>query len=300
MSFRTSFAGPPAQRRPRQHSRAQERDLARARDADDHGFLDVERARVAPVGARHLQLARRAVPGRGVDHLAVGREAGRVERAAPERDAVEGRRRGRLGRSLPPEHEGHREQARARDEHEGERAAGPRVRRGRGQRRRDGSRRSIDRRLRPGAIGGDRTRPLAHDRARRLRLDGAGHPAVAAPRQRFDVARSVGVVAERRADLADAEAERLLEVDEGARGPDLGLISSRVTTSPGRPASSSRTLSGWGCRRGGAIAPQLAAAHVEPKGPKRSASSRGSDVSFNGLDARCITDPRQLDSALYV
>jgi hypothetical protein len=43
-------------------------------------------------------------------------------------------------------------------------------------------------------------------------------------------------------------------------------ISSRVTTSPGLPARSSSTLSGWGCRHGRAVAAQLAAAHVSSNG----------------------------------
>ena len=58
---------------------------------------------------------------------------------------------------------------------------------------------------------------------RRDPLDRPPHPAVAASRQGLDVARGVRVVAESGADLAHAEVERLLEVHEGARGPDLGL-----------------------------------------------------------------------------
>ena len=69
-------------------------------------------------------------------------------------------------------------------------------------------------------------------------------------------------------------------------------ISSRVTTSPGRPASSSSTLSGWGWSR--TVVPLRRSSPLRTsssKGPKRSASSRPSGDSFNELDARCTRSP---------
>ena len=43
---------------------------------------------------------------------------------------------------------------------------------------------------------------------------------IATTRDRFEISRSIGIVGQRSADLADAEVETLIEVDDQAIGPD--------------------------------------------------------------------------------
>jgi hypothetical protein len=62
-----------------------------------------------------------------------------------------------------------------------------------------------------------------HRRRRDDLLHRAAHPTVAPAGEGLDVPRVEGAVAEGGPDLPDAEVQRLLEVDEGADGPDLRL-----------------------------------------------------------------------------
>jgi hypothetical protein len=205
--------GPAGERGAREDALVDERHLGR-RHRLDPGLGNVQRAAVPSLAVDQVHAPRLALPGGDVDDLPLGTEPRRRDRPATEGHPPE-LRGGRPGRRLKgsPAHGEPRDHHR-RQRHPAPPGGGP----GEGSALDlDGGALSV-RRLRR-----DRTGPLV-DRGRGAdALDRSAHPAVAPPGERLHVARVYGAVAEGGADLADAEVQRLLEIDEGAGGPDLRL-----------------------------------------------------------------------------
>jgi len=279
-AFRTSLGGPPAEGGPREDAVVQERDLPRARDTD-HRALYLERAEVARVRAA-TWTTRGPRPRRRVDDLSVRPE--RAAWTAPRRNVIRWKDGGPAGAGR--RRNGHSRPAST------ARAARPKAARS--------SHRSTDRAGGVGAGSGDspagrgraRPPPAAATRAPPERPSPARpcrRSTGTAPRQGLQVAGVLVCVARaariwRTQKLSDCS--KSTNVPAGHTfGLDL-LAGHHLARAAGEEDQHLEGLGLEAHRR--AVAPQLAAAHVQLEGPEPQREELSLGLCVQRVDARCI------------